>query len=273
MSRPCPAAAPAPCPVPVVSPSFSTNSPRLCKVPRGPPSCQRAGKPRIGWAFCCIQGHVLHAARLRHFTDAACRPARTEPGHMTSYRKPEPRHSALRPDVVSNLASAGLGARAIWASNQFFAPLDRMLQDHDPRLHRGASSTTMASGWMAGRRSAAATVAMTARSSSSPGRGRIIGFDIDTTHFTGNYAPAVRIEACSFAGDEPPADQTWVEILRHKPLGPSAHHYRFLPELRELVASASQYLSRRRHRAAQGLTACRNSTRPMRRARSTSPPR
>jgi allantoicase len=66
---------------------------------------------------------------------------------------------------------------------------------------------------------------MTARSSSWPGAGRIIGFDIDTTHFTGNYAPAVRIEACSFKGDEPPEDQTWVEILPHKPLGPSAHHY------------------------------------------------
>jgi hypothetical protein len=35
----------------------------------------------------------------------------------------------------------------------------------------------------------------------------------------------VRIEACSFEGDEPPEDQPWVEILPHKPLGPSAHHY------------------------------------------------
>ena len=44
---------------------------------------------------------------------------------------------SLNPDIPLyartgiNLASAGLGARAIWASNQFFAPLDRMLQAHD----------------------------------------------------------------------------------------------------------------------------------------------
>jgi allantoicase len=50
---------------------------------------------------------------------------------------------SLNPDIPLfartgiNLASAGLGARAIWASNQFFAPLDRMLQDHDPVFIEG----------------------------------------------------------------------------------------------------------------------------------------
>lgn len=54
--------------------------------------------------------------------------------------------------------------------------------------------------------------------------GVIRGFDIDTSHFTGNYPPACRIEACIVKGD--PADgAAWTEILPMTGLGASAHHY------------------------------------------------
>jgi allantoicase len=137
---------------------------------------------------------------------------------------------SLNPDIPLyartgiNLASAGLGARAIWATNQFFAPLDRMLQDHDPVFIEGKFDDhgKWMDGWETQRRRDGGHDSAVIKLA---GAGRIIGFDIETTHFTGNYAPAVRIEACSFKGDEPPEDQTWVEILPHKPLGPSAHHY------------------------------------------------
>ena len=185
---------------------------------------------------------------------------------------------SLNPDIPLfartgiNLASAGLGARAIWASNQFFAPLDRMLQDHDPVFIEGKFDDhgKWMDGWETQRRRDGGHDSAIIRLA---GAGRIIGFDIDTTHFTGNYAPAARIEACSFAGDEPPADQTWVEILRHKPLGPSAHHYHSCQNFERLVASAHQYLSRRRHRSAQGLRRAGTRQGQCGRARSTSPRR
>lgn len=137
---------------------------------------------------------------------------------------------SLNPDIPLfartgvNLASAGLGARAIWATDQFFAPLDRMLQDHPAEFIPGKFDDhgKWMDGWETRRRRDGghdwAIVKLAAA-------GRIIGFDVDTSHFTGNYAPAVRIEACSFRGDQPPEDQPWVQILPHRPLGASAHHY------------------------------------------------
>jgi len=137
---------------------------------------------------------------------------------------------SLNPDIPLfartgiNLASAGLGARAIWATNQFFAPLERMLQDSDPVFVEGKFDDH--GKWMDGwetqrRRDGGHDMAIVKLA----GAGRIIGFDVDTSHFTGNYAPACKVEACSFKGERPPEDQRWVTILPHKPLGASAHHY------------------------------------------------
>ena len=41
--------------------------------------------------------------------------------------------------------------------------------------------------------------------------GIIRGFDVDTSHFTGNYPPACRIEACAAEGD-PGEGTAWTEI-------------------------------------------------------------
>lgn len=123
-----------------------------------------------------------------------------------------------------NLASAGLGARAIWATNEFFAPLDRMLSDAAPVFieDKFDENGKWMDGWETQRRRDGGhdmAIIKLARA------GRIIGFDIDTTHFTGNYAPALRIEACATKDDTPPDNTSWVTILPHKPLGPSANHY------------------------------------------------
>ncbi len=131
-----------------------------------------------------------------------------------------------RPRFVAtgvNLASAGLGARAVSATDAFFAPVERMLEDAPAVFHadRYDDHGKWMDGWETRRRRNGghdhAVVAL-----ASPGR--IIGFDVDTAHFTGNYPPACRIEACRVAGD--PDDATpWHEILPMQPLGPSAHHY------------------------------------------------
>ena len=123
-----------------------------------------------------------------------------------------------------NLASAGLGARAIFATNEFFAPLERMLHDSAPIFIEGKFDEhgKWMDGWESQRRRDGGHDHAIIRLATA---GRIIGFDVDTSHFTGNFAPAVMVEACSYRGNLPDEDQRWVPILMHKPLGPSAHHF------------------------------------------------
>jgi allantoicase len=53
--------------------------------------------------------------------------------------------------------------------------------------------------------------------------GVIRGFDIDTSHFTGNYPPAASIDACRTSG-EPTGKTKWTEILPSTGLKGNAHH-------------------------------------------------
>ncbi len=122
-----------------------------------------------------------------------------------------------------NLASAGLGARAVSCSDEFFAPLERMLDDSEAVFYpdRYDDHGKWMDGWETRRRRNGghdhAIIALATT-------GKITGFDVDTAHFTGNYAPACRIEACRSDGD--PDDKTvWQEILGSKQLGPSGHHF------------------------------------------------
>ena len=120
-----------------------------------------------------------------------------------------------------NLASAGLGARALHATDEFFAPLERMLQDAGPVFLPGRFDEhgKWMDGWETRRRRGGGHDHATIRLAAP---GRILGFDVETTHFTGNYAPACRIEAASGAA---PGEGDWVTILRPSPLGPDAHHF------------------------------------------------
>ena len=140
-----------------------------------------------------------------------------------------PTTESLDPDVPLfartgiNLASAGLGARGLHASNEFFAPLSRMLQDSEPVFVEGKFDDhgKWMDGWESQRRRDGghdwAVIALAAR-------GRLLGFDIDTRHFTGTFAPAARLEAAR-APDGLTGSERWVEVLPHKPLGPYAHHF------------------------------------------------
>ena len=124
-----------------------------------------------------------------------------------------------------NLASAGLGARGLWATNEFFAPLERMLQDSEPVFVPGKFDDhgKWMDGWETQRRRDGGHDYAVIRLAAP---GRLLGFDVDTAHFTGNYAPACMIEAASLPSGAAPDENTgWVQVLKHRPLGPSAHHY------------------------------------------------
>lgn len=125
-----------------------------------------------------------------------------------------------------NLASAGLGAQGIYSTDEFFAPLSRMLSDKlpefDPDLYD--DNGKYMDGWESRRKRvpghdrAVIKLAMP---------GRIVGFDVDTHFFTGNYPPFASIDAAfSPEGDpDPEDDAAWTAILEKSPLGPSAHHF------------------------------------------------
>ncbi len=123
-----------------------------------------------------------------------------------------------------NLASARLGAKGLKVSDDFFAPLERMLQD-EPAVWKEDVYDDHGK-WMDGWES---------RRKRVPGHdwavirlampGRIFGFDVDTSYFTGNYPPHCSIEAAFVESGDPTEATQWTEILVKSPLGPSAHHF------------------------------------------------
>jgi allantoicase len=122
-----------------------------------------------------------------------------------------------------NLASAGLGAKPLFATDEFFAPLARMLNDEPAIFYpeKFDDHGKWMDGWETRRRRSSghdyAIIELAAP-------GTILGFDVDTAHFTGNYPPACRIEATRSTG-MPDETTVWTEVLSLSPLGPSAHHF------------------------------------------------
>lgn len=123
-----------------------------------------------------------------------------------------------------NLASARLGARGLFTTDEFFAPLERMLQDapavFDPDLYD--DNGKYMDGWESRRKRVPGHDHAIVRLAMP---GRIYGFDVDTSFFTGNYPPFCSIEAAFVDGGDPTDETQWTEILAQSPLGPGAQHF------------------------------------------------
>ncbi|WP_062790335.1 allantoicase [Aquitalea pelogenes] len=136
--------------------------------------------------------------------------------------------AALLPDWASqaiNLADPRIGARGLYASDEFFAPLARMLNPEAAIFVPGKYDEN--GKWMDGWETRRKRHHGHDWSIIRLGRpGRIAGFDIDTSHFTGNYAPAISIEATHCADDSLQAleQAIWQEILPSMALGGDQHH-------------------------------------------------
>src|SRR5262249_32963023 len=121
-----------------------------------------------------------------------------------------------------NLADPRLGAKVVHATDEFFAPAERML-NHEPAVFVPGKYDDHA-GCARGRSGDQGR----GRAGGKPGRtgveghahcivrralpGIVRGGDIDPSHFTGNYPPAASIDACRTEGD-PDAATRWTEIL------------------------------------------------------------
>ncbi|MBU6487515.1 MAG: allantoicase [Burkholderiales bacterium] len=123
-----------------------------------------------------------------------------------------------------NLADPRLGAKALAASDEFFAPKERMLDPQPAVFIPGKYDDhgKWMDGWETRRKRTTGQdwcVVKLAR------RGKIEGVDIDTSHFTGNYPPAASIEACASASDMPPDDARWHMLVPPTALQGNQHHY------------------------------------------------
>lgn len=131
------------------------------------------------------------------------------------------------PDFVRhyvNLADARLGAIALDCSDDFFADRQRMLNPQPAVFVPGKydSNGKWMDGWESRRKRVPGhdwCVVKLAKPS------RLMGVDLDTSHFTGNYPPAASIEACCVASGDPVANTEWFPLLPVVELQGNSHHY------------------------------------------------
>jgi allantoicase len=115
-----------------------------------------------------------------------------------------------------------LGTRIVHATDEFFGAKERLIDPAAPVFIEDRYDDH--GKWMDGWES---------RRKREPGHdycivrlgvpGIIHGFDVDTSHFTGNYPPQVSIEGCVNDADVP--DEGWVELVPVTDIGGNAHHY------------------------------------------------
>lgn len=121
-----------------------------------------------------------------------------------------------------NLASPRLGTRIAACSDDSFGAAERMLADGPAVFRPGVYDDfgKWMDGWETRRRRDGGHDWAVLRLGAA---GRIEGFDLDTSHFTGNFPPAVSIEGADCGGE--PAEADWQPLLPAVRLGPSAHHF------------------------------------------------
>ena len=123
-----------------------------------------------------------------------------------------------------NLADPRLGAEAVSASDDFFAPKERMLNPEPAIFVPGKYDEhgKWMDGWETRRKRVAGHDWCIVRL----GRAGVIkGVDLDTSHFTGNYPTAASIEACYRPDLNISGPTEWSEILPATNLKGDSHHY------------------------------------------------
>lgn len=136
------------------------------------------------------------------------------------------------PDFVydyPNLASPRIGTIAVRASDEFFAPKERILDDAPPTFipDKYDANGKWMDGWETRRRRNGGHDWCVFKLGVA---GVVKGVDIDTAHFTGNYPPAASLEG--FHGEQlPDAGARWIPLVRTTELGPNRHHYLPVSEL------------------------------------------
>ena len=121
-----------------------------------------------------------------------------------------------------NLAQPRLGAEVVFATDDFFAPKERLLKPEPPVFIPGKFDDH--GKWMDGwetRRKRSEGFDYCSVKLGLPGV--VHGINIDTTHFTGNYPLAASVEGCAADG-EPDQGTEWVALVPATNLEGNSHH-------------------------------------------------
>ena len=137
-----------------------------------------------------------------------------------------------------NLADPRLGAKVLACSDDFFAPMQRLLQPQAAIFIPGKydDNGKWMDGWESRRRRNTGNDWCVVRLARP---GRIAGVDIDTSFFTGNYPPAAALDGCP-EGCDPEQAQSWQTLLAASPLQGNQHH--FLPLSEHLTGKIFSHL-------------------------------
>jgi allantoicase len=124
-----------------------------------------------------------------------------------------------------NLADPRLGARSVLTSDDFFAPMARMLNPEPAVFIPGKydEKGKWMDGWESRRKRVTGHDFCIVKLGAA---GELMGVDIDTSHFTGNFPPAASIDACRPDDEIPSADTQWTELIAATALSGNAQHFR-----------------------------------------------
>ncbi|KAK9760747.1 Allantoicase [Basidiobolus ranarum] len=126
-----------------------------------------------------------------------------------------------------DLANCKLGSKVVDVSDEFFAAASNMLNPKPSVREIGKFVETGAwfDGWETRRHNQNHDWAIIQLGFP----GTVVGFDIDTAHFTGNHAPVASVEGCFVSDDElnkgEPPNYQWEELLPKVELNPDSKHY------------------------------------------------
>jgi allantoicase len=115
-----------------------------------------------------------------------------------------------------------LGTRVTFATDDFFAAKERVIDFPEPVFidDKYDDHGKWMDGWESRRKRIEGHDYCVIRLGVP---GVIRGFDIDTSHFTGNYPPQASIEVC--VSDAQTPEEGWVELLAKADLAGDSHHY------------------------------------------------
>ncbi len=124
-----------------------------------------------------------------------------------------------------NLADASLGAKVLWVTDEFFAPRERMLNPAAPVFYpdRFDDHGKWMDGWETRRRRSTGHDWCVIRLAMP---GFLTGVDFDTSFFTGNFPPAVSLDACYCPEGDPDDDADWHTLIAATALTGNDHGFR-----------------------------------------------
>jgi len=110
-----------------------------------------------------------------------------------------------------DLAQPRLGAEVVYATDDFFADKARLISPAEPVFIPGKydDNGKWMDGWESRRKRVPGHDWCVVRLGA---QGIVAGFEIDTSHFTGNYPPGAEIEVCRSADAIPADDAGWTKV-------------------------------------------------------------